>query len=549
MPVRSTLLLCLLACPFAALSQAPAAPSSVQSSACAAAPAPPVTDADRAFAAGDFSKAESLYAATIPATATSYAGLVRTQIEQDKLSEALASAQKAAAALPSAGDAQALPGLALIRAGQISEASAAISKAYALDRCAPLTIFALAQLNDLVSRHLTAARQYAAARTLAPSNPFLTAAWILSLPAGPTPTDDSRTPTLRAFLGTNPLLPPATLDSLKTSLALLEQHATCTPADPRAPATLTIEGLMLYGTHVRGWGLKARVNTADLPLLELDSSVSGIVLNPGDAKKAGVHPIGAATPNAIYTAIADHVKIGPVEYQNCPVRVAPAAALANSNSLIGTDFFRDRLIRIDYVQRQVALTPYPEPPTGLSDRAVAPNQKDWSPVYMAGSNILLPTLVNKKGPAMFLLDTGAFVSILSPTLNSQVLLSMHDKDSNIHGSSGVIVKTIPKYGGSEMEVNNPEVLGPNGKFLHVSAPIKIPTLRFANTEFNDDEALSFDITPKSHDTGVEIGGLLGFSTLREFYIDLDYRNGLVRLTYDPKHLYITREYDRTKRPD
>jgi tetratricopeptide (TPR) repeat protein len=515
-----------------------------QTASCAVQPAPPVTEGDQAFAAGKFAKAESLYMAAIASAPSiaAYDGLMRVQLEQNKLTDGISTAQKAAAAMPASADAQALSGLALLRDGQISEASGALTKAFGLDHCSALALYGLGKFNDLLSRHLTASHEFANARRIAPWNPSITAAWILTLPTGPAPGDDTRTPTLHAFLATKPLLPPAMLARLTTTLGLLEAHASCTPVEPlKAPVNLTIDGLMLFGTHARSWGVKGRINNVDLPLFELDTSVAGIVLNPADAKKAGVHPLTTANPNGIYTAIAERVRIGPLEYLNCPVRVAPAPSLANSNSLIGTDFFRDQLIKIDYPGRRVTLTPYPDPVFGLTDRTNAPYSKDWISVYTAGSNLLIPTLINQKGPVLLLLDTGSSRTILAPNVNSKVLLKMRDKDSNIHGSSGEIVKTVPKYGGSEMEVSNPEVKGPDGEFLHVTSPLKVPVLRFGNNEFVDESVLSFDLTPKSHDTGVEIGGLMGFVVLREYYIDIDYRNGLVKLQYDDKHLYVQRE--------
>ena len=42
--------------------------------------------------------------------------------------------------------------------------------------------------------------------------------------------------------------------------------------------------------------------------------------------------------------------------------------------------------------------------------------------------------------------------------------------------------------------------------------------------------LSFDFTNLCRQEGVEIAGLLGFPTLARFVLELDYRNGLVRLT-------------------
>ena len=521
-----------------------------QTTPCAVQTAPVVTEADNAFAAGDFAHAETLFAAATSKTPATYAGLVNSQLEQNKLREALASADKAAADLPASADAHALVGLALIRAGEIAKVSPVLASAFAIDHCSPMTLFAFARFNQLFSRHLTAQHELAIAHHLAPWNAAIAAAWILSLPLKSASGEEERTPALRAFLASKPALPPNTLSSLTNQLAILEAHLTCVPAyATQGPVNLTLEGLTFYGTRFRGYGLKSRINNVDMPLLDIDSSVSGIVFNPADAQKAGVHPLAgqATAQDGISWAIADHIKIGGVDYQNCPVQVAPAADLANSYSLIGTDFFRDRLIKIDYVQRTLTLTPYAAPAIEVIDRTIPPGEKDWSPVLIEGSNMLLPTLLNKKSPVLMLFDTGAHATIFSASVGKLLLSGMRDHDSNIHGFSGSIVKTIPKFTGSSYD-DDPEVTGPNGKLLGVTTPLKSTGLSFANTSFLEPFSLSFDLTPKSHDTGIEIGGLLGFAVLREYFIDLDYRNGLVHMLYDYQHLYTSREFDPTHRP-
>jgi hypothetical protein len=62
----------------------------------------PKTDADRAFAAGHFSDSEGLYTQQLAASPSegAWAGLVHAQIEQNKVADALTSANRAIAALP-----------------------------------------------------------------------------------------------------------------------------------------------------------------------------------------------------------------------------------------------------------------------------------------------------------------------------------------------------------------------------------------------------------------------------------------------------------------
>ncbi|HZL26333.1 MAG TPA: hypothetical protein VFC39_07375 [Acidobacteriaceae bacterium] len=72
----------------------------------------------------------------------------------------------------------------------------------------------------------------------------------------------------------------------------------------------------------------------------------------------------------------------------------------------------------------------------------------------------------------------------------------------------------------------------NGK----NVPIKIVgdrlAVAFAGNQPPDFALFSFDISPASHAAGLDIGGILGYTVLRQYFIDIDYRNGMVNLTYD-----------------
>jgi len=288
--------------------------------------------------------------------------------------------------------------------------------------------------------------------------------------------------------------------------------------------------------------MKLAVNDAAMPLLELDSSVPGIILNPRDAEKAGIARPGAGStppsPNATYTAIAKHIRIGNLDFHDCPVTVAPASALADRNSLIGADFFRDHLIHIDYVAHLLTLNPLPAPQkpdaVGRTDQVFDPNQKAWTQAYIAGPKILLPTLINKKGPYLFLMDTGVNPTIYSPQITRSMLGYATDTTLNLRGSSTAFVKVQPATGGV---TDISDVRGPQGTLIEVARPTKLPVLRFALTEIPDHTGVTFDLTPMSYDAHTEISGLLGFEMLSYFDIEINYRDALVRITFDQNHRY------------
>ena len=64
-----------------------------------------------------------------------------------------------------------------------------------------------------------------------------------------------------------------------------------------------------------------------------------------------------------YTAVADQIKVGDLEFEDCVVRVTDAAApIANQDGLIGTDVFRSYLIDIDIPGAKLRLSPLPKTP-------------------------------------------------------------------------------------------------------------------------------------------------------------------------------------------
>jgi hypothetical protein len=339
------------------------------------------------------------------------------------------------------------------------------------------------------------------------------------------------------------VLPPDYLARVTSEVAILDAHKTCTPVESSTTASLTLEPLMFKGRYVRSWGLSVHLNNAT-ELLELDTSVDGIVLSPHDAERAGVHPLEGttATPGAPYLGVADHIQIGKLTYRDCPVRVVPASALADSNSLIGSDFFRDRLIHIDYVAQAVTLNPYPDRPAG-ADQFIPDGEKDWSPIYVSRNRILVPTLINKQGPFLFLLDSGIERTVISPTVTHNVLLASSDATLNLYGVSGDFVKFIPRDGGGDVHIT--DITDPNGQRLHVTSPVKEPVYRFTHNEIGELSDISFDIAPASHATGTEISGLMGFDLLQRYFLDINYRDGLARILFDQNRLYETHMRDRT----
>ncbi len=502
----------------------------------------PSTPADKAAAAGDFAQAETLFTAQLvsSSTASNWVGLVHTQLSQKNLVKARDSAQQALTTLPNSADAMAILGEVLTRSGEIPLASEAFIKALRIDRCSARAHFCVARLDDLTGNHSAAVKELNFAHRIAPADPEITLSFLEHLPA------DQRLALLRAFLASHPALPPAQLEQLATKVAILTQHLDCT-TEPVANASLNLQRVLQNGGKTRSWGLKVAINQINLPLLELDSSVEGIVLNPADAAKAKVRRL-VDTPLELresYIGIADQIQIDHLTYRNCPVTVVPGNTLDDRNSLIGTSFFQDHVLHLDYVAQNLRLSPLPAAPSGptnLADLAASSPERNWFPAYVAGGSVLVPTFINKKGPFLFALDTGVGMSVLSPAVTRSELGISQDPTLNLKGFSGPIVKVIPREGGGNLDVA--AVQGPDGLDLAVTRPIKLPVYRFTSNEAPDNSAVSFDLTSLSSQAGVEISALLGFHILSYYAIDINYRDSLVRLVFDQNRRYHVQQNER-----
>jgi tetratricopeptide (TPR) repeat protein len=509
---------------------------------CSIQPPPAPGEALNALIAGKPEQAETLYAAQVvssPTPAASY-GLARAQLAQNKLTQALSTAKAALAATPTSADVQALTGDVLLRSGQIPEAGAAYTRALAIDGCSARGHYGLGLVNQLLARHAAADHEFDLARKLSPGDPEIIATYLTSLP------EADRVAPLSAFLASKPQLPPDRIEALTTQLNILQAHKLCTLTEPFQTVKLTFTPVMLNGTIIRSWGFTTRFNGANTQLLELDSSVSGILLDEKQAAKAGVQPLVARQTTVPYTGFVDRIKIGSVDYHDCPVHVVASSTLAGANGLIGLDLFQDQLIHIDYPDQSITLSPLPPAPpaTVAGDRnIITPTDKTWSQVYIDGGNILIPTLINKQGPFLFVFDTGAPRTVLSPEVTSRTLDKSSDATIPLQGTSGVVVKFIPKEGGGDRE--RADIYSANGTLLKVSRPVKFPLYRFAGNETPNPSAVTFDLTQKSHATGTEVSGLLGFDVLRAFLIDIDYRDGLARILFDQNRRYAVQQADKT----
>ena len=131
--------------------------------------------------------------------------------------------------------------------------------------------------------------------------------------------------------------------------------------------------------------------------------------------------------------------------------------------------------------------------------------QDYSAVYRVGHELILPASLNAKNTKLFIMDTGAWSTSISPEA-ARELTSLHSDFTEVRGLSGTVKK------------------------VYLTGEI---TFNFAHLSQKAYEVYSFDTSNISRDTGLEISGLIGASTLKFLKIHIDYRDGLVKFEYDP----------------
>jgi tetratricopeptide (TPR) repeat protein len=524
---------------------------------------PELAAADQLYRAGKFAEAEASYQALLKTDSKlvpAHVGLVRAMLRQQKIDEALDAVNTALAAQPNSAALLAAKGDVQFRRAEMSDAEVSYLAAKKLDAKEVRAYLGLAQLYRSYSLYRKAYDQLQSAREIAPEDIEVQRAWLRMLPRREKQTS------LEAYLGG---LHPDDEEETKRMTEYLEFlkatadkpiHA-CRLVSKVEQTETKLETMYAEDAHrMRGIGLSARLNDRNVRLL-LDTGAGGIMVGRKVAEKAGLTPISALHYGGIgdkglqsgYTAVADRIRIGELEFQDCLVAVSEKRSVADEDGLIGADVFGGYLIDIDLPGMRLKLSPLPKrpedtvAPTSLNsegeeqanaeqkegslteqsskeqkpsvpiskppqhlprDRYIAPEMANWTKVFRFGHSMLVPTSVNDSKPMLFGLDTGTSSNILSLRAGRQVGKVSSEDRVRVHGVNGE-VKAV------------------------YSAKA---TLRFGHLHQPDLDVITLDLSTVSRRTGTEISGFLGFAMLELLEMKLDYRDGLVDFEYDPKRV-------------
>ena len=526
---------------------------------CEVAQVSPVSDAEQAYLHGDYDRAATLYQQQLQKNANDsmlVVGLAQTLLKQQNVKIADDLVQKNL--VQSSNSVPLLTALAEVqyREGTPWLAAATTGTAMKLDPCYARLHLLNARLYRLSSFYGRAAKELSVAHSLDPYDPAIRLLWLNTLPppqriaelesflAAPTGADSEELAHLRFYL-----------EQLKKEAG--EPHKACRLVSNTATTSIDFASIMYNGSRIRAFGLDAKLNDHNARL-EIDTGASGLLVSRSVADHAGlkrfsnetIGGVGSQGEAAAYTAYADDIKIGALEFRDCRVEVLEKRGVLDSDGVIGMDVFARFLVTLDYPMRKLILGQLPPRPDDAAprtptletassansandagataansqataspvkadsrptqDRYIAPEMKDWTPIYRVHHSLLIAASLNDTRQKLFLLDTGAFTTSISPEVAREVTKVHTENNYNVRGISGKVDKV---YFADEIR------------------------FKFANLAQKVQNVVSFDTSHLSKDLGMDIGGLIGITAIGQTTMSIDYRDGLVKFAYDPHRGY------------
>ena len=489
------------------------------------------SDADTALLTGNYELATGLYQSALtlrPGDTNAIIGLVHALLKRQRLQAAADALQTFSTSTPDSPALMSLRGELELRQGEPQKAAEAAVASVKLDPCNPRTLFLLSRLEDLNSQYATARKMLLSAHLLDPEDPQIRAAWIKTLPA------DQRISEMQAYLAAPNGDSADERRDLQTDLDRFKAWATvprkpCTMVSTETKVDMPLAPIVGNSDRTVAYGLGAKVNDRAVRLL-IDTSynarlpidgASGVLVSRTVARQAGLKAIyqddvlgtGGQPPRSGFVAIADSIAIGPVEFHNCAVQVMDVAFANGAEGIIGMDILSSYLVTLDFPARKMTLEMLPARPEGIAstnglyNRYIAPEMKDYHPIYRSGSDLILPVSANGKPPMLFVADTAVGYSFFSPGVAYEVLNGRKN----------------PKYEDRDALAK-----------MESSVTLNNVQLSFAGISWNEAVMGGFDTSPFTDDSGMEISGLVGLRTISRMTIHIDYRDGLMKIDLDPK---------------
>ncbi len=534
-----------------------ASPLTVKSDAAALLPNP-VGEALSLYRKGSFSAAIEKYQHILqdnPKSPDAYTGLTRIYLKQGNVSLAADTVTKGLLAATNSSGLHVALGEVYFRQGKIAEAEQEWVNVINSGRGDARAYLGLARVRNAISMYGKGKTLIDKAHNLDPNDPDIERDWAETLRSserikyletylnGPNNDDAEKRAATQRYL-----------DYLKARAN--EPRRSCHLVGKVTSTETPLVRLLIDPTHLRGYGLTVKVNDHKANLM-LDTGASGILIDRGLAEKAGIRRLSETRISGIgdkgsksgYVGLASSIKIGELEFQDCPVEVLDKRSVVGEEGLIGADVFEDFLVDVNFPKEKLRLSELPRRPEDKSapaslrtdadegddsgassheannavasssekpasaansrfhDAYIAPEMKSYTRIFRFGHELLMPTKIGDAPLKLFLLDTGSLGNEITPAAAREITKVHGDSDTKVEGVSGAVNKV---YSANK-------------------AIIQFSRVRQENLDM-----LSIDLTSISESTGTEVSGILGFTTLRFLDVKIDYRDGLVDCAYDPK---------------
>jgi hypothetical protein len=505
--------------------------------------------AEKAYLAGNPSQAESLYREALgksPHEVALIAGLVRSLLREQKVDDAASTIGTELALTPTSVPLLTASAEVQYRQGKIAEAAAAADLAFRTDPCNARLYLIRARILRLNSMYASERRALGIAHALDPWDIDIRRTWLSTLPL------TQRIEEQKQFLATANGMDAEDRGRAEKSLAHLENMASnpdqvCHVASTANSTELPLVPIWSEGNsrRIQSWGLRVAFNSTETTL-GVDTGASGLIINRAVAERAGLKPVGRLQlggvgdlgPQGGFIAHVDSIRIGALEFRDCTAEVTDRKDIFSMDGLIGTDVFSSYLVTLDFPMRKFLLAQLPPRPTdpgsapatlntqagdqpagssasgagssaGLpQDRYISPVMKEYVPFFRSRHYVIIPARLNGKAERLFMVDTGAFSSSISPDVAREV--------TKVHGSAPGAIRGLS---GDVAKVQFSEAV----------------LFQFGGIQQQNNDLYTFDASGLSRGAGLEIAGFLGSTVLRQLTISIDYRDGLIKFDYDPKH--------------
>jgi gag-polyprotein putative aspartyl protease/aspartyl protease len=260
-----------------------------------------------------------------------------------------------------------------------------------------------------------------------------------------------------------------------------------------------------YGV-VRGLGPKVKINRQASAILLLDTGASGIIIGHKLAEKAGVvrladrKMIGIGGTGRLdgYIGHVTTLRIGALELRDCLVEVSAEDTIVGQDGLIGTHVFAQYLVTVDFKWHKLEL----ETPPDKFNQTTNHSMPVGIQAFFFGHLVLVPATIGNDASGLFVVDSGANRSTISPDLAAQV------------GRMWVFDRKAKGLTGST-----------ENRMMTDNAPIKL-----GNVVLRNQTVVTLDLSQMSKRVGTRIMGQIGFTALAQVKLVIDYRHG--RLIFD-----------------